>query len=122
MDFIKSYLPEMALWSGVLLGSLQRYRGESKAKTENAVTEMAFLSFSSANSQTEGYIEGVMRNIKQEDFHAQKHLRADAFVNCERVGGRIIDYSDRLDTCRLQKKKRSYKKKKKEDGNQNPVS
>ena len=74
MDFIKSYLPEMALWSGVLLGSLQRYRGESKAKPENAVTEMPFLSFSSANSKTEGYIEGVMRNIKQKDFHAQKHL------------------------------------------------
>ena len=35
---------------------------------------------------------------------------------------RIIDYSDRLDTYRNKKKKRSYKQEKKEDSNQNPGS
>ena len=102
-------------------------KAESGAESEatstvvNAVAEMRFLSFLSANSKTEGYIEGVMRNIKQDDFHAQKHLRVDAFVleNYEWIR-RIMGYFDRLDTCTYQKRKRSYRQKK--NGNQNPVS
>jgi hypothetical protein len=124
MDFIKSYIPEMALWSGVMLGSLQRYSGNSEANPKKLVTGHPYLSFSSANSKTEGYIEGVMRNLKQEDFHARKHLRPDAFVleNYDRIRRRIVDYSDRLDACRLPKQKRSYRQKKKENDNPNLVT
>ena len=80
MDSIKSYLPEMALWSGVLLGSLEQYKENSGRKPQNLITTQPFLSFSSANSKTEGYIEGAMRNLKQENFPGRKHLRPDAFV------------------------------------------
>ena len=116
MDFVKSYLPEMALWSGVLPGSLERYRENSGRKPQNLKTTQPFLSFSSANSKTEGYIEGAMRNLKQEDFLGCKHLRPDAFVleNYRQIQRRIIDYLDRLDTCKKPKMKRPYTKKKRE--------
>jgi ubiquitin C-terminal hydrolase len=93
-------------------------------KTQNPVTKHPFLSFTSANSKTEGYVEGVMRNLKQEDFPGRKYLRADVFVseNYERIRRRIIDYSDRLDSCKREKPKRSYKRKKKDADNPIPVS
>ena len=123
MEFMKSYLPEMALWSGVLLGSLERYKENAVPKTKNPVTKHPFLSFKSANSKTEGYVEGVMRYLKQEDFPGRKYLRADVFVseNYEWIR-RIIDYSDRLDSCKREKPKRSYKRKKKDADNLLPVS
>ena len=123
MHFIKSYLPEMALWSGVLLGSLERYKENSKQKQQSSITSQPFLSFSSANSKTEGYIEGAMRNLKQEDFPGRKHLRPDDFVleNYRRIRRRIIDFSDRLHTSKKPRMKRPYTKKKKEADPLSPV-
>ncbi|CAB4032869.1 ubiquitin carboxyl-terminal hydrolase 26 29 37, partial [Paramuricea clavata] len=93
-------------------------------KTQNPVTKHPFLSCTSANSKTEGYVEGVMRNLKQEDFPGQKYLRADVFVseNYERIRRIIIDYSDRLDSCKWAKPKRLYKRKKKDADDPLPVS
>ncbi|CAB4035484.1 kDa in NOF-FB transposable element, partial [Paramuricea clavata] len=124
MEFLKSYLPEMALWSGVLLGSLERYKENRVPKTQNPVTKHPFLSCTSANSKTEGYVEGVTRNLKQEDFPGPKYLRADVFVseNYERIRRIIIDYSDRLDSCKQAKPKRLYKRKKKDADDPLPVS
>ena len=69
------------MWSGVLLGSLERYKENRVPKSQNPETKHHFLSFTSANSKTEGYVEGVMRNLKQEDFLGRKYLRADVFVS-----------------------------------------
>ena len=77
--FIKKYVVEMPLWSGVLLGRLERYRDNYNEKRQIRSLNQ-FLSFSSANAKTEGYIEGAMRNLKQKDFTGRKHLRADNFV------------------------------------------
>ena len=120
MEFMKSYLPEMALW----LGLLEHYKENNVPKTQNRMTKHPFLSFTPANSKTEGYVEGVMRHLKQEDFPVRKYLRADVFVseNYERIRRRIIDYSDRLDSCKQAKPKRSYKRKKKDADNLLPVS
>ena len=63
----ESYLPEMPLWSGVLLGSLDRYICHSSSEYDN-LDDYPYLSFKSASARTEGYIEGIMRNLKQEDF------------------------------------------------------
>ena len=77
--FIKKYVVEMPLWSGVLLGRLERYRDDCNEKRQIRSLNQ-FLSFSSVNAKTEGYIEGAMRNLKQEDFTGRKRLRADTFV------------------------------------------
>ena len=76
--FIKKYITEMPLWSGVLLGRLDRYRKDPCTTKKREVNN--FLSFSSVNAKSEGYIEGAMRNLKQEDFSGRKRLRADTFV------------------------------------------
>ena len=68
----------MPLWSGVLLGRLDRYRKDPCTTKKREVNN--FLSFSSVNAKSEGYIEGAMRNLKQEDFSGRKRLRADTFV------------------------------------------
>ena len=73
--FIMKYLKEMPLWSGVLLGRLDRYQEDSsRNKKETRDPVNTFLSFSSANAKSEGYIEGAMRNLKQEDFAGRKDL------------------------------------------------
>ena len=114
MEFMKSYLPEMALW----LGLLEHYKENNVPKTQNRMTKHPFLSFTPANSKTEGYVEGVMRHLKQEDFPVRKYLWADVFVseNYERIRRRIID------SCKQAKPKRSYKRKKKDADNLLPVS
>jgi hypothetical protein len=75
----ESYLPEMPLWSGVLLGSLDRYICHSPSEYDN-LDDYPYLSFKSASARTEGYIEGMMRNLKQEDFPGRRRLRPDIFV------------------------------------------
>jgi ubiquitin C-terminal hydrolase len=112
--FIKRYVVEMPLWSGVLLGKLDRYREDLGCKAlGNIKPPDQFLSFSSANAKSEGYIEGAMRNLKQEDFAGRKRLRADSFVseNYDRIRRRIRDYADRLHNSLVPKKKRTYNKK-----------
>lgn len=112
--FIQKWIPEMPLWSGVLLGRLERYQtGSSEDGKRKALAANQFLSFSSANAKSEGYIEGAMRNLKQEDFPCRKHLRADTFVheNYSRIRRRLRDYADRLHGRAFLKKKRKYKKK-----------
>ena len=89
----------MPLWLGVLLGRLDRYQEDSsRNKKETCDPVNKFLSFSSANAKSEGYIEGAMRNLKQEDFAGRKRLRSDAFVseNYSRIRRRVRDYADRL--------------------------
>ena len=120
LTFIKKYLTEMPLWSGVLLGRLDRYREEPCTTKKREVNN--FLSFSSANTKSEGYIEGAMRNLKQEDFSRRKRLRADTFVyeNYSRIRRRLCDYGDRLHSRLKPKRKRAYKEKeKKEDSDGN---
>ena len=65
------------------------------------------------NFHTEGYIEGAMRNLKQEDFTGRKHLRVDTFVSEKytRIRSRLHDYGDRLHTRLISKTKRTYKRK-----------
>ena len=80
--FVKKWIPKMPLWSGVLLGRLERYQtGSSEDGKRKSLAVNQFLSFSSANAKSGGYIEGAMRNLKQEDFPCQKRLRADTFVH-----------------------------------------
>ncbi len=51
--FIRLHICEMALWSGVLLGSLNRYNKMeiSKSQEEKLVSDEAFLSYKSANAK-----------------------------------------------------------------------
>ncbi len=116
----------MPLWSGVLLGRLERYQEDLGANERGKLDSFnQFLSFSSANAKSEGYIEGAMRNLKEEDFPGKKHLRADTFVseNYTRIRRRLRDYGDRLHGCIILKVKRTYQKKtKKEDGCDSPSS
>ena len=112
--FIKKYLQEMPLWSGVLLGRLERYRDDSNGNDKGKINLLnQFLSFSSANAKSEGYVEGAMRNLKQEDFPGKKRLRADTFVseNYSRIRRRLRDFGDRLHSRINPKKKRTYEKK-----------
>ncbi|XP_046864644.1 uncharacterized protein LOC124459168 [Xenia sp. Carnegie-2017] len=99
----------MALWSGVLLGDMTRY-GENGGIQESS--SCRFLSFTSANAKTEGYIEGAMRNLKQEDFPGKRRLRADVFVlqNYERIRRRERNYGDGLHVYLKKQKKRRYEK------------
>ena len=94
---IESYLPEMPLWSGVLLGSLDRYIDESSSEYDT-FDDYPYLSFKLENARTEDYIEGMMRNLRQEDFPGRRRLRADAFVleNYSRIRRRLNDFSDRV--------------------------
>ena len=104
--FLKKYLAEMPLWSGVLLGRLERYQEDLGANERGKLDSFnQFLSFSSANAKSEWYIEGAMRNLKQEDFPGKKHLRADTFVseNYTRIRRRLRDYGDRLHGCIIPK-------------------
>ncbi len=112
--FIKKYLPEMPLRSGVLLGRLEHYRDDSNGNDKGKINLLnQFLSFSSANAKSEGYIEGAMRNLKQEDFPGKKCFRADTFVseNYSRIRRCLHGFGDRLHSCINPKKKRTYKKK-----------
>ncbi len=114
--FIRLHICEMPLWSGVLLGSLNRYNKMeiSKSQEEKLVSDEAFLSYKSANAKSEGYIEGVMRQLKQEDFPGKKRMRADAFAleNYERIRRRLNDFGDRIHTALKPKPKRQYRKRK----------
>ena len=103
---IESYLPEMPLWSGILLGSLDRYVDESLSEYDN-LDNYPYLSFKSENARTEGYIKGMMRNLKQEDFPGRRRLRADAFVleNYPRIRRRLNDFSDRIVSKKTKKQK-----------------
>ena len=116
LAFIRSYVCEMPLWSGVLLGSLDLYSktGCSTSPDEKDQSNEAFLSYRSANAKSEGYIEGVMRQLKQEDFPGKKRMRADAFAleNYERIKRRLTDFGDRIHTALTPKAKRLYRKRK----------
>ena len=96
----------MPLWSGVLLGSLDRYVDESLSEYDN-LDNYPYLSFKSENARTEGYIEGMMRNLKQEDFPGRRRLRADAFVleNYPRIRRRLNDFSDRIVSKKTKRQK-----------------
>jgi hypothetical protein len=74
--FMQSYIGEMALWSGVLLGSPDRYKRIESPKVNEVESglDKIYLSFKSANAKSEGYIEGVMRQLKQEDFPGKKQI------------------------------------------------
>ena len=65
VDFLKSYLKEMPLWSGMLLGLLERYHISSGRRD---LKDYPHLSFKSENTKTECYVESVMRHPRQEDF------------------------------------------------------
>ena len=115
-EFMRSHIHEMPLWSGVLLGSLDRYKKMEShdAHKENNNSDEAFLSYKSANAKSEGYIEGVMRQLKQEDFSGKKRIRADAFAleNYNRIRRRLTDFGDRLHSTIKSKPKRKYTKRK----------
>ena len=102
----------MPLVSGILLGKLEKYQSKS---SQNKIhdDETLFLSFSPANSKSEGCMESTMRNLKQEDFAGRKCLRADVFVheNYDRIRRCKQNYADRLDIHLLPQKKRKYQKK-----------
>ena len=105
-NFLKSYLHEMPLWSGVLLGSLDRYQ---LTLDRDDLQDYPYLSFKSANAKTEGYIECAMRNLKQDYFPGRSRLRPDAFVleNYQRIRRRGNDYGDRIASKRGQKRKKN---------------
>ena len=109
--FIQSYLPEMPLWSGVLLGSLDRYKKTTEA--HELSNDHPYLSITSANAKSEDYIEGAMRHLKQEDFPGKKRLRPDDFVsqNYKRIRRRVNDFANRTHSNLRMKPKRSYKRK-----------
>ena len=111
----------MPLWSGVLLGSLDRYKTVNDAEDcgKDDSDNYPFLSFTSANAKSEGYIEGAMRHLKQEDFPGKKRLRPDVFVseNYKRTRRRVNDFADCMHSRMLPKRKRSYPKKDKKDTN-----
>ena len=111
----------MPLWSGVLLGSLDHYKTVNDAEDcgKDDSDNYPFLSFTSANAKSEGYIEGAMRHLKQEDFPGKKRLRPDVFVseNYKRIRRRVNDFADRMHSSILPKRKRSYTKKDKKDTN-----
>ncbi|CAB4006119.1 Hypothetical predicted protein [Paramuricea clavata] len=104
-NFLKSYLHKMPLWSGVLLGSLDRYLDRDNLK------DYPYLSFKSVNAKTEGYIECAMKNLKQDDFPGISRLRPDAFVleNYQRIRRRGNDY-ERIASKRGQKRKKQRKR------------
>ena len=108
LEFIEKHIAEMPLWSGVLLGNLERYQTNS-SQNETQENTPLFLAFSSENSKSEGYIESAMRNLKQEDFPGRKRLRADVFVheNYDRIRRRERNYADRLHTYLLPQKNSS---------------
>ena len=105
-NFLKSYLHEMPLWSGVLLGSLDRYQ---LTLDRDDLQDYPYLSFKSVNAKTKGYIECAMRNLKQDDFPGRSRLRPDAFVleNYQRIRRRGNDYGDRIASKRGQKRKKN---------------
>ena len=111
--FIQSYLPEIALWSGVLLWSLDRYKKTTEARELS--NNHPYLSFTSANAKSEGYIEGVMRHLKQEDFPGKKCLRPDDFVfqNYKRIRRRVNDFADRMHSNLRMKQKIVQEKRRK---------
>mgnify|MGYP002803810279 CR=1 FL=1 len=114
--FMRSYITEMPLWSGVLLGSLERYKksGNMKAQEKKINSDETFLSYKSANAKSEEYIEGIMRQLKQEDSPGKKRMRADAFAleNYERTRRRLNDFGDRIHIALNPKPKRKYRKRK----------
>ena len=111
-----SYITEMPLWSGVLLGSPERFKktGNIKVQEKNPKSDETFLSYKSANAKSEGYIEGVMRQLKQEDFPGKKRIRADAFAleNYEQIRRRLNDFGDRIHTALNPKPNQQYRKRK----------
>jgi hypothetical protein len=102
----------MPLWSGVLLGSLDRYQF---TLDRDDLKDYPYLSFKSVNAKTEGYIECAMRNLKQDDFPGRSRLRHDAFVleNYQWIRRRGNDYGDRIASKRGQKRKKTNVKKQK---------
>ena len=102
----------MPLVPGILLGKLEKYQSKS---SQNKIhdDETLFLSFSPANSKSEGYMESTMRNLKQEDFAGRKCLRADVFVheNYDRIRRCKQNYADHLDIHLLPQKKKNIKRK-----------
>ena len=52
-------------------------------------------------------MEGMMRNLKQEDFPGRRRLRADAFVleNYPRMRRKLNDFSNRIDSKKNKKQK-----------------
>ena len=114
--FMQSYITEMPLWSDILLGSQERFNktGNIKAQEKKPNSDETFLSYKSANAKPGGYIEGVMRLLKQEDFPGKKRMRADAFAseNYERIQRCLNDFGDRIHTALNPKPKRQYRKRK----------
>ena len=52
--FVKKWIPEMPLWSGILLGRLECYQtGSSEDEKRKSLAANRFLSFSSANAKSE---------------------------------------------------------------------
>ena len=94
--------------AAVLLGRLECHQtGLSEDEKRKALAAIQFLSFLSANAKSEGYIEGAMRNLKQEDFPYSKRLRAYTFFrkNYSQIRRRLRDNADRLHGCTFLKKK-----------------
>ena len=98
------------------MGSLERFKktGNIKAQEKKPKSDETFLSYKLANAKSEGYIEGVMQQLKQEDFPGKKRMRADAFAleNYERIRRRLNDFGDRIHTALNPKPKRQYRKRK----------
>ncbi len=98
--FIQLHICEMPLWSGLLLGSLNQYNKMEilKSQEEKLISDEAFLSYKTANAKWKGYIEGVMRQLKQEDVLGKKQMRADALENYEHIRRQLNDFGDRIHT------------------------
>ena len=98
----------MPLWSGVLLGNLEKYQTNS---SQNETQENTPLFFSFFIRKFE--IRGIHRKC-HENFPGRKRLRADVFVheNYDRIRRRERNYADHLHTYLLPQKKRKYQKKK----------
>ena len=95
-SFIEDLLPEMPLWSSVLLGSLDRYSRTPGTSTDDK--DSKYMSYLSANNKSEGYVEGAMKQLKQEDFGGLKRLRVDEFVseNYKRIRRRLNHFADKM--------------------------
>ena len=59
-SFIEELLPEMPLWSSVLLGSLDRYIKDPESIPSAPGHDKRYMSYLTANNKSEGHVEGAM--------------------------------------------------------------
>jgi hypothetical protein len=94
LEYINYTLPTCPFWTGILLGTFERYNLPSYPTS--AVT------FKEVKSRTQGHIDNYFKNLKFDDFRGRKHLRADEFLlqQYSYLDNRIVAFAEE---CRMKK-------------------